>query len=105
VSVLPAGRTSTAPQRLITESSARALLEQAREDDRYAVIDGPPLGLFGDMLPVARHVDGVIVVVRLYHTRRRGLRTLRRQLETAGVRPIGLVIVGTGADSANFYGY
>ena len=105
VSVLPAGRTSTAPQRLITESSAQTLLGQTREEDRYAVIDGPPLGLFGDMLPVARHVDGVIIVVRLYHTRRRGLRTLKRQLDTAGVRPIGVVIVGTGANAAHFYGY
>jgi receptor protein-tyrosine kinase len=105
VSVLPAGRTNIAPQRVITESSARALVEQARAEDRYAVIDGPPLGLFGDMLPLARHVDGVIVVVRLYHTRMRGLRNMRRQLETAGVRPLGVVIVGTHGDSDDFYGY
>jgi receptor protein-tyrosine kinase len=105
VSVLAAGRTNIAPQRVITEASAQALVEQARAEDRYAVIDGPPLGLFGDMLPLARHVDGVIVVVRLYHTRMRGLRNMRRQLETAGVRPLGVVIVGTQGDSDNFYGY
>jgi len=105
VSVLPAGRTTIAPQRVITEASAQALVEQARAEDRYAVIDGPPLGLFGDMLPLARHVDGVIVVVRLYHTRKRGLRNMRRQLETAGVRPIGVVIVGTHGDADDFYGY
>jgi Mrp family chromosome partitioning ATPase len=105
VSVLPAGRTSTAPSRLITEQSAQALLEQARVDDRHTVIDGPPLGLFGDMLPLARHVDGVIVVVRLYHTRKRALRNLVRSLDTAGVRPIGVVLVGTASESDNFYGY
>jgi receptor protein-tyrosine kinase len=105
VSMLPAGRTSTAPQRLITEQSAVALLDQAREEDRFTVIDGPPLGLFGDMLPLARHVDGVIVVVRLYHSRKRTLRALMRQLETAGVRPLGFVLVGTGSDPDSFYGY
>jgi Mrp family chromosome partitioning ATPase len=105
VSVLPAGRTNTAPQRLITEQSAQALLDQARDEDRYTVIDGPPLGLFGDMLPLARNVDGVVVVLRLYHTRKRALRNLVRQLETAGVRPIGLVLVGTPPDSDSFYGY
>jgi Mrp family chromosome partitioning ATPase len=105
VSVLPAGRTSTAPQRLITEQTAQALLDQARGEDRYTVIDGPPLGLFGDMLPLARHVDGVIVVVRLYHTRKRALRNLVRSLDTAGVKPIGVVLVGTSTDSDNFYGY
>jgi Mrp family chromosome partitioning ATPase len=105
VSVLPAGRTSTAPQRLITEQSAQTLLDQARDDDRYTVIDGPPLGLFGDMLPLARHVDGVIIVVRLYHSRKRSLRTLLRQLETAGVRPIGYVVIGATGDGDGFYGY
>jgi Mrp family chromosome partitioning ATPase len=105
VSVLPAGRTSTAPSRLITEQSAQALLTEARDEDRYTVIDGPPLGLFGDMLPLARHVDGVIVVVKLYHTRKRALRNLVRSMDTAGVRPIGIVLVGTSSDSDSFYGY
>ena len=105
VSVVPAGRTSTAPQRLITEQTARELLDQAAIEDRYTVIDGPPLGLFGDMLPLARHVDGIVVVVRLYHTRKRALRTLLRALDTAHVRPLGVVLVGTAADSDNFYGY
>src|SRR5689334_6632464 len=60
VAVLPAGRTSTAPQRLINEQSAQVLLDQARSEGRDTVIDGPPLGLFGDMLPLARRVDGVL---------------------------------------------
>ena len=105
VSVLPAGRTSNAPQRLITEQTAHELLEQAREQDRFTVIDGPPLGLFGDMLPIARQVDGVVVVVKLYHSRRRALRNMLRQLDTAGLRPVGVVLIGTPTDQDNFYGY
>jgi Mrp family chromosome partitioning ATPase len=105
VSVVPAGRTNTAPQRLITEQSAQELMSQAAAEDRYTVIDGPPLGLFGDMLPLARHVDGVVLVVRLYHTRKRALRSLLRSLDTAHVKPIGVVLLGTTSDSDNFYGY
>lgn len=105
VSVLPAGRTSSAPQRLITEQSAHALLDQAREEERYTVIDGPPLGLFGDMLPVARQVDGVVVVVKLYHSRKRAVRNMLRQLDTAGLRPIGVVLIGTPTEQDTFYGY
>jgi Mrp family chromosome partitioning ATPase len=104
VAVLPAGRTSTAPQRLINEQSAQVLLEQAREEGRDTVIDGPPLGLFGDMLPLARRVDGVLVVVRLYHTTKRSVRSLLRQLETAGVQPRGVVVIGTGEQSDKMYG-
>jgi polysaccharide biosynthesis transport protein len=104
VAVLPAGRTSTAPQRLINEQTAQVLLDQARDEGRDTVIDGPPLGLFGDMLPLARRVDGVLVVVRLYHTTKRSVRSLLRQLETAGVQPKGIVVIGTGDQSDKLYG-
>ena len=104
VAVLPAGRTSTAPQRLINEQSAQVLLDQARAEGRDTVIDGPPLGLFGDMLPLARRVDGVLVVVRLYHTTKRAVRSLLRQLETAGVQPKGVVVIGTDEQTDRHYG-
>jgi succinoglycan biosynthesis transport protein ExoP len=104
VAVLPAGRTSTAPQRLINEQSAQVLLEQARHEGRDTVIDGPPLGLFGDMLPLARRVDGVLIVVRLYHTTKRAVRVLLRQLETAGVQPKGVVVIGTDEQTDKLYG-
>ncbi len=104
VAVLPAGRTNVAPQRLITEQSAQRLLDQAHEEGRDTVIDGPPLGLFGDMLPLARHVDGVLVVVRLYHTTKRSVRNLLRQLKTADVHPKGVVVIGTGEQTDKLYG-
>lgn len=104
VAVLPAGRTSTAPQRLINAQSAETLLEQARGQGRDTVIDGPPLGLFGDMLPLAQRVDGVLVVVRLYHTTKRGLRNLVRQLENVGVHPKGVVLIGAGEQADKLYG-
>jgi receptor protein-tyrosine kinase len=104
VAILPAGRTSTAPQRLINEQSAQVLLDQARSEGRDTVIDGPPLGLFGDMLPLARRVDGVLIVVRLYHTTKRAVRSLLRQLDTAGVKPTGIVVIGTDDQSDKLYG-
>jgi Mrp family chromosome partitioning ATPase len=104
VAVLPSGRTSTAPQRLINEQSAQVLLDQARDEGRDTVIDGPPLGLFGDMLPLARRVDGVLIVVRLYHTTKRSIRSLVRQLDTAGVKPRGIVLIGTDEQSDKSYG-
>jgi Mrp family chromosome partitioning ATPase len=64
------------------------------------IIDGPPLGIVADMLPIAKMVDGVLVVVRLEHTRTRPLKRLLEQFATAGLTPVGLVVIGaeTGAD-------
>ena len=56
------------------------------------------------MLPLARRVDGVLIVVRLYHTTKRGLRNLMRQLETADVHPKGVVVIGVGEQGERLYG-
>jgi Mrp family chromosome partitioning ATPase len=104
VAVLPAGRTTVPPQKLITDETVMRLLDQARDAGRPVVVDGPPLGLFGDMLPVARRVDAVVLVVRLYHSRRRSLQTLMRQLASAGVEPLGVVVLGGKAREQSYYG-
>jgi Mrp family chromosome partitioning ATPase len=56
------------------------------------------------MLPLARRVDGVLIVVRLYHTTKRAVRSLLRQLDTAGVKPTGIVVIGTDDQSDKLYG-
>src|SRR4051794_25255214 len=104
IAVLPAGRTTVPPQKLINDESVVRLLDQAREAGRPIVIDGPPLGLFGDMLPVAKHVDAVVIVIRLYHSRRRSIQTLLRQLHSAGVVPLGIVVLGGQAREQAYYG-
>jgi Mrp family chromosome partitioning ATPase len=55
------------------------------------------------MLPIAREVDGVIVVVRLYHSRRDQVQRFVSQLKTAGIEPIGLVVLGAGVGPSRYY--
>jgi len=93
-----------ASPRLLADESVQRLLDQAAEAGRPTVVDGPPMGVFGDMVPVARRVDAVVVVVRLYFTRRRSLQALARQLDSAGVRPFGLVVVGGKPGEQRYYG-
>jgi receptor protein-tyrosine kinase len=104
VAIVPAGRTSAAPQRLFTEEAAVRMLEQAREFGRPVIIDGPPLGQFSDMIPLARRADAVVVAARLYHTRARALRQLARQLQQAGITPLGVVLLGTRDEQEPYYG-
>ncbi len=92
--VIAAGHVSQKPQVLISERSVGTLLSGARQHADHVVVDGPPIGMVADMLPFARQVDGVIAVVRLGHTRPRELRRMLNQLQTASVKPLGLVVVG-----------
>lgn len=60
----------------------------------YVVFDAPPMTEVSDALPLSEHVDAVLIVVRLGHSRMDRLVNLGEILTRQGVRPAGLVIVG-----------
>jgi len=100
VQVLPGGQASSNPHALLSPMRLqRALLEASALADKV-VVDGTPLGLVKDMLPVATQADAVVVVARLHHTRRRELERLRDLLASARVQPFGLVLFGVEPDVA-----
>jgi capsular exopolysaccharide synthesis family protein len=105
LAIVPAGPTPPNPQVLLNDRRLEALLAEARAQGDTVIVDGPPMGLFSDMLPVAQRVEGVIVAVRLYHSRRGDLERFRDQLETAGIRPIGVVVMGAALDVPSYYSY
>lgn len=96
--VVPAGLHLENPHRLLISERVRRLLNQATLEADKVVIDGTPLGLINDMLPIAARADAVVVVVHLYHTRRNELKRLADQLFNAGISPFGLVLFGIETD-------
>jgi capsular exopolysaccharide synthesis family protein len=94
LTLLPAGPVPPNPQALLSRPSLDELLDQLRTRADKLLIDGSPIGPISDMIPVARRVDGVLVVVRLLHSRRDGITRLVESLARVGVRPIGIVLYG-----------
>jgi len=74
------------------------LLQAARLDADFVVIDTAPLGGVSDALSLLRDVDDVIVVTRPGHTDRREYEVMRDLIQrmTASVR--GMVVVGVRPD-------
>jgi Mrp family chromosome partitioning ATPase len=101
--VVPAGRASASPHVLFEDERVESLLAQASALREAVVIDGPPLGVFADMLSVARKVDAVLIVVRLYHSRRDDLLRFMQQLDDSGIRPLGVVVLGADRDAPHYY--
>jgi Mrp family chromosome partitioning ATPase len=99
--LIPHGGPADRPQRLFTPRALESLVRDVRVMADTVIIDGPPLGIVADMLPIAKIVDGVLVVVRLEHTRPRPLKRLLEQLATAGLTPVGLVVIG--AETGEYY--
>lgn len=101
LAVLPAGTGNHLPQTILSDRSVSSLLARARERAGYVIVDGPPLGLVADVLPVAKRVEAVLVVVRLGHTRAGRLRRLLELLANAQVTPAGVVVIG--AEAGEYY--
>jgi len=105
VDFLPAGPVPPNPQALLSSKRLEEFLVDANHAADTVIVDGPPLGTFADMLPLATMADGVIVVVRLYHSRRDQLQRLREQLAQNAVHPVGIVLFGTSAKNSETYYY
>jgi Mrp family chromosome partitioning ATPase/capsular polysaccharide biosynthesis protein len=69
------------------------LVEQAMALADYVVFDAPPVTEVSDALPLSQHVDDVLIVARLGHSRTDQLVKLGEVLTRHNVRPSGLVIV------------
>lgn len=103
VRLVGAGPTPPNVQLLLSDRSLEGLHEASRASGEVVIFDGPPVGNFSDMLPLAREVDGVIVTVRLYHSRRDQLKRFAAQLANASIEPLGIVVLGTKGGPSRYY--
>lgn len=77
--VVPGGATADSPLRLCTANNLHAPLDWLRHHYHYIVIDGPPVLDSPEMVSLATHVDGIVLVVRAARTKRE---IVQRAIET-----------------------
>jgi len=72
LTILPGGKPPHNPAELLSSKKMKELLEevQDRYKDRYIIIDSPPPRLTAETAVIARHVEGVVLVVRFGKTPR-----------------------------------
>jgi capsular exopolysaccharide synthesis family protein len=68
LSVIPAGDEVPNPAELLGSGRMKRLIERLEEQFDYVIIDTPPALLFSDMLGLAPHCDGSILVARAGET-------------------------------------
>jgi succinoglycan biosynthesis transport protein ExoP len=103
LSVLLAGRYGSLVDGLLT--AANRLVEPAKELADYVIFDTPPATDVSDILPLSQHVDDVLIVSRLGHSRIDQLVNLGEVLSRQGVSPTGLVIVDDDLSQGRGYYY
>jgi Mrp family chromosome partitioning ATPase len=93
LAVLPSGSQPTALS-AVDSSAMSELMESQREAYEFVLLDSPPASVASEVIALATHVDGVIVIAREASTRGRATADLRRRLDQVGAELIGGILVG-----------
>jgi receptor protein-tyrosine kinase len=94
---------SDATEQLSSETMS-AVIDELRGDYGYTVFDSSPVLPVVDAVVLARHCDGVVLVVDARRTRRRDVRRAAQTLRAAGAPILGFVYNRTSSPAAS-YGY
>lgn len=102
--VIASGHNPPNPIELLSSARMKRLLTKLRENYEYIILDLPPINEVSDALAVAKHTDGMLLVVRQHYCQRPALSSTVRQLAFVDGRILGVVFNCTTDDSRR-YGY
>ncbi len=103
--VATAGSIPPNPAEILGTRRFANLLERAREEFDYVLIDAPPAGVVSDPVILATQGDGVLLVVDSQGTRKEPLREAVRNLESVGARILGTVMNNAKLQKGGYYEY
>lgn len=101
--VLTSGALPPNPGQLLSSGQLRAVIDEARIDHEYVIVDTAPALSVSDALWLSPSVDGVLLVVRANRTRRERLKAVLAVLESTHTTLLGIVLNGAKADTKNPY--
>ena len=104
-SIMPAGEVPRNPSELLNSHRMSALLDKLGGAFDYIIVDLPPIGAVVDAISVAKHLDGMLVVVRENNCPRGLLADCMQQLKYADVNVLGFVMNGAMEGSGKNYQY
>lgn len=98
------GPYSPNPAELLEEPGFEKMLQWARTEYDYVLIDTPPIGNVIDAAIVAKECDGAVMVVASGATSYRMTQRVKQQLEKSGCRILGAVLNKVGGELSGYYG-
>ena len=91
VRVITAGQNPPNPAELLSSQRMKQLLAALREQYDYVILDLPPVGEVSDVIPVAREMDGILLVVRQNYCDRIVLNDAVQQFAFIQAKVLGVV--------------
>lgn len=87
-----AGPSVPNPTEILEKKYFAELIEFAREQFDYVLIDCAPIGAAIDAAIVAKHCDGAVLVIAQGVANSRMINSVKKQMEASGVRILGAVL-------------
>ncbi len=103
LNIVSVGRIPPNPAELLNSGRFTELLEEARQQFDYVLLDSPPVEAVSDSLVVATRTDGVLLVLDSQSTRKSAVRKAVRSLEAVGARVLGTVMNNVDKTRAGYY--
>jgi Mrp family chromosome partitioning ATPase len=104
--VLTSGEAVANPSALLASRTMAGLLGSIGEDFDHVLIDAPPPLEVSDVMPLLHSVDGIVIVVRLGHTRETSAQRLAELLRRTSSAPVlGVVANHVARADIERYGY
>ncbi len=99
VDMLPAGKIPPNPVTLLDSQRMIDLIEEARNNYDFVIIDAPPLTAVTDPLIVGKYVDGLLLVVRPGKVEYSAVKSSKSLLDQAKVTVLGMAVNGISEES------
>ncbi len=103
--MIVAGKRPPNPSELLNSERMTKLLEEAKSHYDYIIIDGAPIGIVSDVLVLAPHIDGYVVVVKADMTTKFMIRDTLKAIERIGGKTLGVVLNGVRTKGSGYGRY
>ncbi|MGC6174971.1 CpsD/CapB family tyrosine-protein kinase [Lacrimispora sp. 38-1] len=104
LNIVFSGPYSPNPAELLEEPAFSLLIQAARAEYDYIIIDTPPMLNLIDGAIIAIHCDGAVLVIESGKVSYRVEQKIKKQLEKSGCRILGVILNNVNLDSGRYYG-
>lgn len=101
--VVPAGPTPPNPAELLSSNRFAELIDKARQQFDYVLIDSPPVEPVSDPLILASYADGVLLILDSQRTRKGSLHKAVSNLNAVGANVLGTVMTSVEQTQGGYY--
>ena len=102
--IIFAGIVPPNPSELLSQEKFARLIENAKKEYDYIIIDAPPLGSVIDAAVIAKVCDASVLVIAANAISHKFVRTVKEQLEKTGCPILGVVLNKVDMKKNKYYG-